>query len=222
MDDQGEDEEFFTEILQKYAPDPDTISVQFSTKTKEYAQELAVKVKKALQLKRELTAMNLRIRELSFTLLPDLFKEQDLTVIGIGNGVNLELSPHFKAGLTKKMDPELRAQGYEYLRENAPEIVKTNVIVAFEAGDVEAAELTVEHLKSVGLEPMVEEAVHHATLTSWVKERFLEGKEIPLKILNAHVGSYVHFVVEDEEKTSARSKVREHEKQQELDDEVPI
>lgn len=223
--DDGEDD--FTKLLHKYAPEPSDITdIKFSAKTKALAQELAAKVKLSVQLKAQLTETNKRINEISFRELPDLFNQQELTVLGIANGVNLELTPYYQAGLTKKMDQTLRAKGVEYVRENAPEILKVQILLNFKAGELEAAEATKEFLTGAGLEPVIEENVHHKVLTSWVKERFLEGKEVPFEILNAKIGSYVRFVVEKEEKTDARNKLKTHEStlpdDESLDDEVPI
>lgn len=180
------------EIIRTYGEVKEAdISIKISRQTQEYARELVSKMKEAERVKQYLTELHIRINELSMRVLPDLFHEQDLSIIGVANGVMLELTPYFKASLPIGMDPAKREKALEYLREKAPEIVETNISFSYGRHKHELAEQTIDVFHELGLDPKVFEGVHHATLTAWVKEQFLSGREVPTQTLNAKIGSVV-------------------------------
>jgi hypothetical protein len=216
---EDEDNLDLAKMLAKYAPPPESIDVKYSDEMKKLCQELTVKVREAIDLKKRLTELHTRINRISYGELPDLFNRLEIQTISVGNGIELRLEPYYKANLSVKMDPEKRKEGLEYLRSHAPELLQVEVKLNFAAHEYESAELAEQFLRDAGLDPSITEGVHHARLTSWVKEQFLAGKEIPLETLNAKIGSYVAFAKVDEDYQQALDKLK---KMRQDEDAIPI
>lgn len=196
-------------LMEQYAPSAaETVQIELSQKTQVLAQELAVKQRKADKLKEELTALNKRINEISFKLLPDLFNEQGLTNLATAEGVSLELTPYFKASIPVDMPPEQRENALAYVRDNAPEIIKTEVSLTFSPMEYEAALEAINALRDIGAEPIIQETVHWSTLTAWVKNEFMEGRELDLDVINAKVGSYIKVSELPREKMDPLDRIR--------------
>jgi hypothetical protein len=199
------------------SPKPDDIQFQLSEKLQKLSQELADKVVLARRLEEQRIETNKRIYELSRRILPELMDNAGTNSITTQAGAKLELVPYFKAGLPVDMDPDAREQALAYLREKAPEIIKTEVKVSYDTGQREQAEILKNLLLDLGVEPEVIEGVHHMTLTSWVRDRFLnpppmeEGKEpetIPFHLLNAEIGSIVKVTLDKSDAPQVLQRVK--------------
>jgi hypothetical protein len=186
----------------------DDVQIQLSAQTQKLSRELVEKMNEAARVKEYLLSLHRRIKEISFGLLPNLFNEQNLSMIGVSNGVVLELKPYFKASLPVGMDPIKREEALTYLREKAPDILKTEISFSYGYKEHGLADKTIEILRELDLDPRVYEGVHHATLTSWVKEQFMSGEEVPFKTLNAKVGSVVRIHMDREEDAETLKRLR--------------
>lgn len=174
--------------------------------------DIDVRLAKYALVARDLTTRKL---ELQMRVLVDAMDAVGQDVIGLGEqGVDLVLNDYFKAGLPNPdADPkiseedrarlvELRQQGVAFLSEDAPDILTTTVTVTLPKGSLEKAKEIAGYLTSeqgMGLEPervRLEEGVHWATLTSYVKEQVRERKrsDLPLEALGATVGRIVKIV----------------------------
>lgn len=197
------------ELITSYGQvDSGSIRFQYNQKTQDLARELVEKIKEAERVSDYLINLHKRINDISMHLLPDLFHEQDITSIGIGTGVTLELTPYFKASLPVGMDPIKRETALVYLREKAPEIIKTEISFSFGRHEHHLAEETVDVFHHLGLDPKVFEGVHHATLTAWVKEQFLAGREVDTNALNAKIGSIVKVHATSAEEAELHRRLR--------------
>jgi hypothetical protein len=205
-------EKSIAELVDEFSsPKPEDIQFQLSEKLKALSQELADKVVTAKRLEEQRIEINKRIYDLSRRVLPDLMDQARTNAITTQSGAKLELVPYFKAGLPVDMDPEAREQALEYLREKAPEIIKTEVKVSYETGEREQAEILRKLLLDLGIEPEVTEGVHHMTLTAWVRERFLNPPEteiIPFHLLNADIGSVVKVTLDKSDAPQVLQRVR--------------
>lgn len=195
------------ENLSKFTPEQ--IQVKLSAKTQELAQELTVKIREASRLKAALTEVNKKINELSFSRLPDLFHDQKITSLTT-NGVKLNLTPYFKASISKKMEPTKREAALEYGREHFPELIKIKIVVEFGVDEYTEATKCFEVLKENNYGVQVEETVHHSSLTKWVEEKFLAGEEIEFDTINAKVGSYISIETEDKSISEALKRLRKN------------
>lgn len=195
-------------LLAKYSPEPEQINGRYSSKLTELAQELTTKVREAEALKKRLKEVHKRINSLSFRELPGILNDLRVQALSVGDGIELRLEPYFKASLPVKMDPEKRKAGLDYIRENAPDLLRVQVSMDFPAEQYEQAVNVLKLLQSMDLEATYSEGVHHSTLTSWVKEQFLAGEELDLEIINARIDSYVRFVKIDPETQDALDRIK--------------
>jgi hypothetical protein len=200
-------------LLAKYTPEPEKINGRYSEKLTELSRELTTKVREAEALKIRLKELHKRINSLSFRELPGILNDLGVQALSCGDGIELRLEPFFKASLPVKMDPEKRKAGLEYIRENAPDLLRVQVTMDFPAEQYEQALNVLKLLQSMDLEATYSEGVHHARLTSWVKEQFLAGEELDLEVINARIDSYVRFVKIDPETQDALDRIKKMQSQ---------
>jgi len=208
-DSQGDLGVHLDELIEKYGQvQPEQISLQITQQTQILAQELAAKTLEAKRLEKQLTALHNRINELAYSVLPDLFNEQGITQHTLANGVSLELNVEYKASLPAKMDPFKKENALSYLRQEAPEIIKTKISMTYGVDENQLANTVIKILNELSIDPEVKEDVHWSTLTSWIKERFLAGEEVPLQRLNATIKNVVKIKLDRDEKYEVLERVR--------------
>ena len=136
--------------------------------------------------------------ELSQRTIPDL-----MDIVGtdhVGNpsvGIDLVVQPYYKAAIPK----ENMAEASDWLKShNHGDLMRTVVSVEFGRGEQEHADAVVQAIKGyfrgrndIQREPVIENAVHWKTLTSFVKEQLERGEELPLDLLGATVGRHATF-----------------------------
>lgn len=117
------------------------------------------------------------------TDLPSLLHELGLNEVQRG-----ELKVSLQDGVSISIPEEQREVAYTWLAENGgPDIVKTEVVSRFGAGDLERAEAAKKALEEQGFEPEVKMSVHPSTLKSWAKESIKKGVVPPQEIFSTHV-----------------------------------
>lgn len=211
-------------------PKPEDVQVNLSKKTQDLARELIEKIQLQRKMMTELAEVNKRINSLAYRELPDLFNEQGLTMIGTDTGARLEMKPFYKANISSEWSDEKREDAFDYLAGIAPDLIKTEVVVSFNADDFENARLLQGLIKDMGFEPDLRKAVHHMTLTAFVKHRFLAGEEIDMEKLGATIGSKVSVYVLMDDKYEALDRLKKLKSSQGAqkndapfpDDEVPF
>lgn len=133
--------------------------------------------------------------ELTQRTIPDLMDAANVDRVGLaGADFDLLVAPFYKASIPKEnMEPAA-----EWLTKNGhADLMRTVVSVSFGPGEHEHA-LNIETLirsyfrgrNDVQREPVIENAVHWKTLTSFVKEQLELGEVLPLDILGATVGRH--------------------------------
>lgn len=111
--------------------------------------DIDARLAKYAQVARELTA---RKAEIQHKLLPDAMEAVGQDVIGMGDqGVDLVLEDYFKAGLPNPENGEddkerarlaaLRAEGIQFLTEDAPDLLSTDLVVRLPKGSLELAQM---------------------------------------------------------------------------------
>lgn len=117
------------------------------------------------------------------TDLPSLLHE-----IGINEATRGLLKVSLQDGVSISIPEEQRADAYAWLVEQGSgDIVKTEVVSRFGAGDVEEAEKAKRALEAQGFEPEVKMSVHPSTLKSWAKERIKKGQLPPPELFTTHI-----------------------------------
>lgn len=102
----------------------------------------------------------------------------------LGDGRELQIKEEIRASIAG----EKRAPAIHWLDEHDyGHIVKRQVVIEFQKGDTERCEAFLEAVKELEehlgtLVVKTNFTVHHATLTSWVKEQLSEGVDLPVDV----------------------------------------
>lgn len=112
--------------------------------------------------------------------LPELMSELTLSEIKLEDGTEVSVVPEVDCAITEVN----REKAHAWLREHGfGGLIKTAVSVSFGRDEVElrdkTIELLTESLEGTDHEPELNEAVHPATLKSFVKERLAAAAEHP-------------------------------------------
>lgn len=144
------------------------------------ADELLEAEAEVKRLEAELEAANNRKRDIAEKRIPEALDGMD-GKFNLGDGRELSVKEEIRASIAgEKRDPAIRwldEHGYGH-------IVKREVVFEFPKGDEERCKKFIEAVQKLGLGTLVMKSnntVHHATLTSWVKEQLGEGVDLPVE-----------------------------------------
>lgn len=136
------------------------------------------------------------LRRLLETDMPDLMREARVDSIGLeANGnypaIKAELKSFYRASIPASWDKEKIKEAINLVSAYGGEdIVQTFVEYRFGRGERQLALDLAK--KTEHLSPLVNEKVHHSTLTSWLKDRLQNGLSTPdLESIGAQVGDVV-------------------------------
>ena len=103
---------------------------------------------------------------------------RSLTLEREGNkpALYLELGTSIHASIPKSWDEERRSKAFAALPDS---IVKVTVTSYFDRGKRGKASQLAQQLMAKGLNVRLDQDVHFATLTSWVRQKFEDGEELP-------------------------------------------
>jgi len=134
---------------------------------------------------------------LYFKKLPDMMDEigvQVITLAAEGNmpAVTASVGPFYAANIGVKWPDQRREAALAWLDDNGHgDLIKTEVTLSFKREDREAARAFVTEARKYGT-PVIEETVHHGTLTAWLREQVEEiGYVPPLDIIGGTVARSV-------------------------------
>ena len=151
-------------------------------------------------LEEQLKATNIELTSYYFKLLPDLFDEtgiERITLPADGNHppVEAKASPFYKANIAADWPEDQRVAGFRYLEDQgAGDLIKTLIVLPFNREDHAAAKEFAAQLRKQGYTPQVSESVMWNTLTSWLKDRVENHKQIPdLEKIGGTVGRVVRL-----------------------------
>lgn len=144
------------------------------------------------------------INVLNRTTLPELFAAagvRNITLEASGNvpAYDAKLATEYRAGIPNSWEPEKREAGFNWLiAQDGGDLIKTVVTIEFEKGDVERA-MTIRKalIEQHGIAPedvTVDMTVHHATLTSYLRE-LVDGNDGSVPEGIDKIGGYVGPVV---------------------------
>lgn len=146
-------------------------------------------------LEQRLKDTNKSLDDYYYTKLPELMDAAGVPSIVIeaeGNHPRFEatVKPYYKASISAEWPPEQRKAAYDWLDANGHgSLIKTVVAVQFGREDRPKALALQAALQERGHEPVIEEAVHHATLTSWLKTQAENQEELPpLDLIGGRIG----------------------------------
>lgn len=170
-------------------------------------KKLTAKARELRDTELEIETLNERLKEASARQyaieheeLPELMMEAGTDHIGIpadGNmpAMDLKLKPFYSANIAAAWEPERRDAAFNYLTdEGAGDLIKTEITlkVPRELRDKVPQLLSkLEKASPSGVSIETKEAVHSATLKSWLKEKSEAGEEVKLDLIGGSVGTVV-------------------------------
>lgn len=128
-------------------------SEEKSARLRELGMELVSVDLEIARMERDLQSKKERRLALMHREMPDVMMDMGQDVIGLPdageNGVDLELRPYFKAGISAEWDEERRREGFDHLVElGGASLIRNTVTLAFDRGDHEKVEVVKAALRS--------------------------------------------------------------------------
>lgn len=150
-------------------------------------------------LEERLTAARNELNALQFETMPTILDSLGVDRLGVPERNNmpafdLTLAPYCRAAIPANWPPEKRAAAFAALTEFGHEdLIKTEITTALPRGyHAMAMQQIVDSIRAQGVEPSINENVHHGTLTAWVSSRLEAHQPLPdLETIGASVGRIV-------------------------------
>lgn len=146
-------------------------------------------------LEERLKETNKALDDYYYVKLPELMDAAgvpSITIEAEGNypAFTATVRPYYKASISADWPPEQRKAAFDWLDANGHgSLIKTEVSVPFVREDRPKALALAAALRERGHTPVIEEAVHHATLTSWLKAQVEDNEPLPpLDLIGGKIG----------------------------------
>lgn len=145
------------------------------------AELMVAQAREVAELEQKLKEAKAALRRTETEDLPELMREVGLDSVKLNDGSTVEVIEDVDCGISQAR----RADAHAWLVENGfGGLIKTQVITAFDRGEIEAAmeyaRQASEHWPEHPAE--LKDAVHPATLKSFVKEQLEKGAELPYEL----------------------------------------
>lgn len=139
-----------------------------------------------------------RRRDLCERVIPEYMRSIGQDRIGLpAHNADVVLAPFYYANIAKHWPEAEREAAFAALEKaGVGDLVKVEVKFSFGRGEHERAQELVELVRGAvnwAPEPKVDKSVHHASLTSWVRDQTRHGRPIPPEV-KATVGSQAELV----------------------------
>ncbi len=164
-------------------------------------QELVDAEAEVKRLTEELKVASERLGLLKRKTVPDLMEAVGLRDFRLVTGERIVVADIIAASLPpKKEKPAERRAAIAWLANEAPDILKSEVSMAFAKGQKEPAQMFLDgaialadkvakKFKGIKLaEPKGETDVHYQTLNAWVRDQLKKGRELPTDLFTLFVG----------------------------------
>lgn len=131
---------------------------------------------------------------ISSELIPNLMAEMNLQMLKLSDGTMVEAVPTYKAYISKAH----QTKAFEWLRKNGyGDIIKNDINVSFSMGEDTLAKEVLDLLRAKGTAPIQKEAIHHMTLTNFVKDLTERGMDVPDDLFGVHISSKTKITTKD-------------------------
>lgn len=167
------------------------------------ARELELEI---IELEQRLKDKKSELRDLTHFDLPDLMDQAQTDHIGLprdGNrpAIDLKLTTSYYANIAAAWPEEKRQAAFNSLTDmGAGDLIKTEITVQIPRQEHARVSSIIEALVQFGFNPNVKQAVHHQTLTAWLKEQLQRGRPIPpLNVIGAEVARVVKLIERKED-----------------------
>lgn len=154
------------------------------------AESLVAEKETVADITEQLATHKSHITQLEQEEIPELMREIGMSSVTLSTGETLEMVDEISCGITKANGPKAHA----WLIENGfGGLIKTKVSVAFDPEDQAQAVLLGQKIADDGFSAKYEEAVHPATLKSFIKEQLADGTAVPFDLFGVHPYSKIKF-----------------------------
>lgn len=117
--------------------------------------------------------------------IPNLMAEMHVEGIKTPYGY-IEITQKYRAHITKANQP----RAYTWLRQKGHgDIIKSEIKTEFGMGQDAQAQQVLALLRDKGVNPEIKEGIHHAKLSSWVKEMTEKGIDIPDELFGVYIAN---------------------------------
>lgn len=131
----------------------------------------------------ELDEINDEIKLLSEVSIPTAMDELGLSKLQLTSGETISCSLDVKAAIPKDRLPE----AIHWLEKNGfQDLIKTTISIKYDRNERNTAMAIYDGLCSNGINAALEEKVHPATLTAFVKEQLKKGADLPDELLGIY------------------------------------
>lgn len=174
-------------------------------KQAESAEELMASISAAeLKLKEDKAALRKILEE----DMPNMFVEVGITSVDLASGINVGLKQIFAvnmpaAGAITKAKPEQKKKLIKRLngcvawlrKHKGADIIKTSVVVDFNAEDNKIAKELFTELNKRKLHPVRAQVVHPGKLKAFLREKWDNDVEIPVELFETYTGQTAEFTL---------------------------
>ena len=134
------------------------------------------------ELEAQLKAARNCARVLREDTVPGIMNELGVKTLTLDDGARVELKLDVHARIAEGDKPV----AFEWLINNGYEsLIRSNVTVKFDRGDLARAEALVTNLRGKGIEAKHELAVHPQTLKALLRDELSNGRDVPLDAFGA-------------------------------------
>lgn len=137
------------------------------------------------ELKKQLKLKEAEIKRFSETVIPDMFKDEDLSELALANGKKVIIKSHWHCSITEAK----RRDAIAWLRGNGRnEMIKSQAIANFSTSEVDAInrELLLRLCAENDLAVEMKDSVHPSTLKSWVRGMKETNTEFPDELFGVY------------------------------------
>lgn len=137
---------------------------------------------------KQLSEVKLELKKISENSIPDLMSEIGMSEFKLTDGSKVTVKPFYSGTYTE--------EGANWLKENGHDaIIKKSAELDFGRMDTEECNSILALIKDVGeIGIKQKEGIHHATLSSFIKEQVTTGKSFPLELFKGFIGHKTKIV----------------------------
>lgn len=123
-----------------------------------------------------------QLRVVQEDLLPSLMQEVGLKTITLSDGHSVKITGDISVSVTQ----DRKEACYAWLKDQGAEaIIKKEVTLTFDRGEIEEFNKCTGALSRFGYTPSVKESIHAATLKATLKEFMAKAVDVPLSLFGA-------------------------------------
>jgi hypothetical protein len=210
------------EITGATASNPEKISELIAFAREMFQLELELDEDRENSLAFRLRAAQIRLRELSTTIVPERMKELNLPALPLSGGYTLETKPLFEASIPSVSAIEsapdeiaaaliARREGaLKWLEKNkAGSIISTQMKIALGKGQTALARKVVAFLKTLKLSAETSRTVHPGSLKKHLRELLEAGKDVPFDLFQIYSGTQARVKPPKKEKEPNGNKTKQ-------------